>query len=164
MKLEEWKTYRTRFLVKAKQLSSSLTFVDHLGRQHCGRKGDYLVESSDGVLSIAPRRIFEDIYVPMSLLHEPGSCEMPIRPSTLGEPKLDRLKFKAVEIEEVKFAKSPIVREPVDETGLVRQNMVHSDLVRPDIVRPEEAPRSRARKLPQPCGDRRVSASRLGLM
>lgn len=65
MKSEEWKSYRTRFLVNAKQLSSSLTFVDHLGRQHLGRKGDYLVESSDGVLSITPRRIFEDIYVPM---------------------------------------------------------------------------------------------------
>jgi hypothetical protein len=35
-----------------------------LGRQHSGRKGDYLVESSDGVLRIAPRQIFEDIYVP----------------------------------------------------------------------------------------------------
>jgi len=66
MKSAEWKTYRTRFLVKAKQLSSNLTFVDHLGRQHCGRKGDYLVESFDGVLSIAPRQIFEDVYVPMS--------------------------------------------------------------------------------------------------
>ena len=63
MKPVEWKTYRTRFLVKAKQLSSSLSFVDALGRQHCGRKGDYLVESSDGVVSIAPRQIFEDIYV-----------------------------------------------------------------------------------------------------
>src|SRR5580704_12309274 len=75
MKSEEWKSYRTRFLVKAKQLSSSLSFVDHLGRQHCGRKGDYLVESSDGVLSIAPRRIFEDIYVSMTLSHEPGVAE-----------------------------------------------------------------------------------------
>jgi len=65
MKSEQWKTYRTRFLVKAKQLSSSLSFVDHLGRQHCGRKGDYLVESSEGILCIAPRRIFEDIYVPL---------------------------------------------------------------------------------------------------
>jgi hypothetical protein len=63
MKPAEWKTYRTRFLVKAKQLSSSLSFVDALGRQHSGRKGDYLVESSDGVVSIAPRQIFEDIYV-----------------------------------------------------------------------------------------------------
>lgn len=67
MKSREWKTYRTRFLVKAKQLNSSLSFVDSLGRQHSGRKGDYLVESSDGVISIAPKRIFEDIYVPMLL-------------------------------------------------------------------------------------------------
>lgn len=65
MKTEEWKTYRTRFLVKAKQLSSTLTFVDHLGRRHSGRKGDYLVESIDGVISITPRQIFEDIYVVM---------------------------------------------------------------------------------------------------
>ena len=67
MKSEEWKTYRTRFLVKAKQLSSSLSFVDSLGRQHSGRKGDYLVESSEGVVSIAPRQIFEDIYVAMGV-------------------------------------------------------------------------------------------------
>src|SRR5271168_3779023 len=60
-----WITYRTRFLVKAKQLTTSLTFADVLGRQHSGRKGDYLVESSDGVLRIAPRQIFEDIYVPL---------------------------------------------------------------------------------------------------
>jgi hypothetical protein len=67
MKYDQWKTYRTRFLVKAKQLSSSLSFTDHLGRQHCGRKGDYLVESCDGVLTITPRQIFEDVYVPMLL-------------------------------------------------------------------------------------------------
>ncbi|MFZ0770519.1 MAG: hypothetical protein WCA49_16140 [Candidatus Sulfotelmatobacter sp.] len=60
-----WITYRTRFLVKAKQLTTSLTFTDVLGRPHSGRKGDYLVESSDGVLRIAPRQIFEDIYVPL---------------------------------------------------------------------------------------------------
>jgi hypothetical protein len=64
-KTSPWKTYRTRFLVKAKQLSCSLVFTDSLGRQHSGRKGDYLVESSDGVLSIAPRQIFEDVYVTM---------------------------------------------------------------------------------------------------
>ena len=66
MKIGVWKTYRTRFLVKAKQLKSNLSFVDHLGRQHSGRKGDYLVESSDGVISIARRQIFEDIYVAMN--------------------------------------------------------------------------------------------------
>ncbi|HYM76319.1 MAG TPA: hypothetical protein VE377_10110 [Candidatus Dormibacteraeota bacterium] len=98
MKSAEWKTYRTRFLVKAKQLSSSLSFVDPLGRQHSGRKGDYLVESSDGVVSIAPRQIFEDIYVPMMLQDETA----------------DRLDLR--------------------------------------------------RKLPQPCRDRRLSATRMGLM
>ena len=71
MKASEWKTYRTRFLVKAKQLSSSLTFTDPLGRQHSGRKGDYLVEFSDGALRIAPRHFFEDVYVPMALDDEP---------------------------------------------------------------------------------------------
>jgi hypothetical protein len=65
MKANSWVTYRTRFLVKAKQLTTSLTFTDDLGRQHSGRKGDYLVESSDGILRIAPRQIFEDIYVPL---------------------------------------------------------------------------------------------------
>jgi len=67
-----WITYRTRFLVKAKQLSTSLTFVDLLGRHHSGRKGDYLVESADGVLSIAPRQIFEDIYVPLQASQTPS--------------------------------------------------------------------------------------------
>jgi hypothetical protein len=69
-----WITYRTRFLVKAKQLTTSLAFTDLLGRQHSGRKGDYLVESSDGVLRIAPRQIFEDIYVPL------------LASETLGQP------------------------------------------------------------------------------
>src|SRR5580704_16425856 len=99
MKSEQWTTYRTRFLVKAKQLSSSLSFVDHLGRQHCGRKGDYLVESSDGVLSIAPRRIFEDIYVPMTLRQQPGANDPVINDPALSQntssaPMLDRLKLE----------------------------------------------------------------------
>jgi len=78
-----WITYRTRFLVNAKQLSTSLTFTDSLGRQHSGRKGDYLVESSDGVLRIAPRQIFEDIYVP---LLEPEAVEQPTTPTTTSLP------------------------------------------------------------------------------
>jgi hypothetical protein len=80
MKSMEWKTYRTRFLVKAKQLNSNFSFVDALGRQHSGRKGDYLVESSDGVISITPRRIFEDIYVPIMADPESRTHEM-VRPS-----------------------------------------------------------------------------------
>jgi hypothetical protein len=161
MKSEEWKSYRTRFLVNAKQLNSSLSFVDHLGRQHRGRKGDYLVESSDGVISIAPRRIFEDIYVPMPLSHQPGSGESPqtmsresmIRESVMEMPKftkasIDHLKFGALEIEEIKLRVSPAGRQPIsptvpgqnDETVAVR------------------------RKLPQSCRERRGSAEHLRLM
>jgi hypothetical protein len=62
----EWTTYRTRFLIKARQLNAPLSFVDCIGREHSGQKGDYLVLSSDGSRRIAPREIFEDIYVPMN--------------------------------------------------------------------------------------------------
>jgi hypothetical protein len=61
----EWKIYRTRFLIKAKQLTQPFAFVDALGREHYGHTGDYLVESSNGSRRIAPRQIFEDIYVAM---------------------------------------------------------------------------------------------------
>jgi hypothetical protein len=129
MKSEEWKTYRTRFLVKAKQLSSTLTFVDHLGRQHCGRKGDYLVESSDGVLSIAPRRIFEDIYVSMSQLnsHDPSTTE------PLADLKPQGLKFQPLQIAEVKFAKSPAADSgaAVGREQAVRRKLPQSCRVRP---------------------------------
>jgi hypothetical protein len=63
----EWNIYRTRFLIRAKQLTEPLAFVDTLGRKHSGLAGDYLVESSDGSRRIAPRQIFEDIYVPMAM-------------------------------------------------------------------------------------------------
>lgn len=59
----EWHVYRTRFLIKAKQLTAATAFVDVLGREHHGKVGDYLVESSDGTLRIAPKEIFEDVYV-----------------------------------------------------------------------------------------------------
>ena len=60
-----WQIYRTRFLIRAKQLTAPLEFRDALGREHCGQAGDYLVESSDGTHRIAPREIFEDVYVAM---------------------------------------------------------------------------------------------------
>jgi len=62
---DEWSVYRTRFLVRAKQLTKALVFIDALGREHRGAPGDYLVQSSEGLLRIAPREIFEDVYVPM---------------------------------------------------------------------------------------------------
>ena len=65
-----WKIYRTRFLIKARQLTQPLLFVDALGREHCGQPGDYLVESSDGARRIAPRLIFEDVYVAMGPAEE----------------------------------------------------------------------------------------------
>ncbi|MFY9912394.1 MAG: hypothetical protein WCF22_02265 [Candidatus Sulfotelmatobacter sp.] len=65
MNADSWITYRTRFLVKAKQLTSSFSFTDALGRRHSGRKGDYLAEFSDGILRILSREFFEDVYVPL---------------------------------------------------------------------------------------------------
>jgi hypothetical protein len=76
----EWNTYRTRFLIRAKQLTEPLAFTDALGRDHCGAPGDYLVESSEGVLRIAPRAIFEDIYVQME--DQEVDC-----PRTLEQPR-----------------------------------------------------------------------------
>jgi hypothetical protein len=69
--LNDWTTYRTRFLIRAKQLDQPLTFVDCLGREHSGSPGDYLVLSSDGSRRIAPREIFEDIYVPLNRPEDP---------------------------------------------------------------------------------------------
>jgi hypothetical protein len=114
MKSSEWKTYRTRFLVKAKQLNSSLSFVDHLGRQHCGRKGDYLVESFDGVLSIAPRQIFEDVYVPMSAADQQDPTqpdESPLTANAADEIPANQLRAEALNIERIKEA-SPRAAEP----------------------------------------------------
>jgi hypothetical protein len=65
--------YRTRFLVKARQLTVPLVFVDTLGREQRGRAGDYLVEAADGSRSIQRRQIFEDIYVAMETTEQPVS-------------------------------------------------------------------------------------------
>jgi hypothetical protein len=134
MKSVEWKTYRTRFLVKAKQLSSNLSFTDHLGRQHCGRRGDYLVESYDGVLSIAPRQIFEDIYVPMCASPDPSDGNSDQDDSPLQK----QLRFEPLRIEKIKT-----------DFGDGQQR----------VTSLERMPR--IRKSPQPV---RVGASRLRLM
>jgi hypothetical protein len=142
MKSVEWKTYRTRFLVKAKQLNSSLSFTDHLGRQHCGRKGDYLVESCDGVLSIAPRRIFEDIYVQMGLTSGPapqGSPEL----AESSPVNRDNLRLASLPAEPLRIEK--IKTNFRDDYGSIAL---------------EKNPRTN-RKTPQPV---RVSCPRLGLM
>jgi hypothetical protein len=83
----DWQVYRTRFLVKARQLTEPLVFTDALGREHRGEKGDYLVESSDGSQRIAPKDIFEDIYVAMG----PADSEnWPAAASRKSLPELSR--------------------------------------------------------------------------
>ena|SRR5579872_6202329 len=140
MKSQQWKTYRTRFLVKAKQLTSTLSFTDHLGRQHCGRKGDYLVESYEGVLSIAPRHIFEDIYVQMSARNSAA----PISPLSDEE---SMLKDGVLRAEEIRV-------ERIRDTGFRFQpdTIVHKDQPTSSRVR---------RKSPQPVRD---PAPRVSLM
>jgi hypothetical protein len=63
---DPWNVYRTRFLVRARQLTEPLLFTDSLGREHSGQPGDYLVEFSDGILRITTQALFEDIYVPFA--------------------------------------------------------------------------------------------------
>lgn len=71
--MTDWKIYRTRFLVKATRLSAQFAVTDSLGRVHHGREGDYLVQASDGSCRIAPRHVFEDIYVEL----EPAAAHLP---------------------------------------------------------------------------------------
>jgi len=144
MKSVEWKTYRTRFLVRAKKLNYALSFTDHLGRQHCGRKGDYLVESSEGVLSIAPRQIFEDIYVPMPRARK-GTPDFE-RHENLLDVQAGNLQFSTIPVEDVKV--ETIGEETFRHPAADRR--AHHD----------PPPRAR-RKLPQPV---RTSIPRLGLM
>lgn len=86
MNLEsQWTVYRTRFLVRARQLTEPLVFTDALGREQSGRPGDYLVESSDGIKRITSQALFQDIYVPLvqphgapGVLTAPGSRAAPV--------------------------------------------------------------------------------------
>jgi hypothetical protein len=83
-----WVTYRTRFLVKARQLTTSVTFTDLLERQHSGVPGDYLVESSDGIFRIASRQIFEDIYVPLLADEPPKQDKTMPNPDPWGQSEM----------------------------------------------------------------------------
>ncbi len=142
MKSVEWKTYRTRFLIKAKQLNSPLSFTDPLGRTHCGRKGDYLVESYEGVVSITPRQIFEDIYVAMVEAEVSSACEKTPE-GMLSRRMNDDIALPSC-LDDFEFEDVPRLPQPLARAR-------HDDA----RVR---------RKLPQPCRDRRSPNSRLGLM
>jgi len=77
-----WNTYRTRFLVRAQQLTEPVTFTDVLGREHHGNLGDYLVQSSHG-LRVAPREVFEDVYV----LFKGEEVELPSPSTAVSNPE-----------------------------------------------------------------------------
>ena len=77
-----WNTYRTRFLVRAQQLTEPMTFTDVLGREHHGNPGDYLVQSPHG-LRVAPREVFEDVYV----LFKGEEAALPSRSSAASNPE-----------------------------------------------------------------------------
>jgi len=145
MKSSEWKTYRTRFLVQAKPLSSSLTFIDPLGRQHSGRKGDYLVES-DGMLRIAPRQIFEDIYVNISP-----------REARKSDGAKNKKKQAARHYHEEVFSPASEVSHHSDQVSQARRKPVQKI----SHLAPGGPPLRR--KLPQPSRDR-LPGSGLGIM
>jgi hypothetical protein len=187
MKSAEWKTYRTRFLVQAKQLNSALSFVDPLGRTHCGRRGDYLVESSDGVISIAPRQIFEDIYVPISanevcaeensgekISEESKTNDTEARESRIGERQLASLRLEKKKVRAAKLPRSArgekLCACPTGGLNIEPLEIEEMD-VRPIGSRPpaysqelrREEPARVRRKMPQPVNDRTPSP-RLGWM
>ena len=68
---DDWKVYRTRYLVRARRLAAPLAILDSSGKEQIGHEGDYLVECSDGSHRIAPRQIFDDIYVEINAAVEP---------------------------------------------------------------------------------------------
>lgn len=75
----QWIVYRTRFLVRAQQLTQPLVFTDALGREQSGRPGDYLVETSAGVRRITAKALFEDIYVSLAQNNgAPGVLALPV--------------------------------------------------------------------------------------
>ncbi|HSZ61290.1 MAG TPA: hypothetical protein VK828_05815 [Terriglobales bacterium] len=78
----QWTVYRTRFLVRARQLTEPVAFTDALGREQSGQPGDYLVEFSDGIKRITNQALFEDIYVPLE-----GSQSVPAQHQSM-EKKL----------------------------------------------------------------------------
>jgi hypothetical protein len=82
----QWTVYRTRFLVRAQQLSAPLVFTDALGREQSGQPGDYLVETSEGIKRITTQALFEDIYVPLAQNSNNGASAVLARPVSRTAP------------------------------------------------------------------------------
>lgn len=132
-----WNVYRTRFLIKAKQLDAPLSFTDPLGREHHGDKGDYLVESADGLQRIAPREIFEDIYVPMG----PASATWPssIRRPALPDPATLRTTYSVTS-----QTQPPRSMEAATVVPSTRTNRT-ATAIDPALISRTSAPRSNSR-------------------
>ena len=86
----QWTVYRTRFLVRARQLTEPLIFTDALGREQSGRTGDYLVETQEGLRRITTRALFEDIYV--ALAQNNGAPSVLARSVTRASPEEDHMR------------------------------------------------------------------------
>jgi hypothetical protein len=140
-----WITYRTRFLVKAKQLNTSLNFTDVLGRQHSGVRGDYLVESSEGVLTIAPRQIFEDIYVPLPI----------------GQGETQQAETPAGETQENGGTPNFFTTRPHQESAVRKTSQPNQPTRHRETFSSLPLPPTFARKAVQPYRDRLSSASDL---
>jgi hypothetical protein len=79
----QWSVYRTRFLVRARQLTEPLIFINAVGREQIGQPGDYLVEFSDGIRRTITQTLFEDVYVPVAQINgAPGVLPGTALPST----------------------------------------------------------------------------------
>jgi hypothetical protein len=89
----QWTVYRTRFLVRARQLTEPLVFTDALGREQSGLPGDYLAETQEGIRRVTTRALFEDIYVP--LVQNNGAPAALARPVTRASPEQDRVRASA---------------------------------------------------------------------
>jgi hypothetical protein len=83
----QWIVYRTRFLVRARQLTEPLVFTNAVGREQYGEPGDYLVEFSDGIRRITTQALFEDIYVPITEPYEANLREIQRRQPGWNEMK-----------------------------------------------------------------------------
>jgi hypothetical protein len=82
-----WTIYRTRFLVRARQLTEPFVFTDSLGREQSGRPGDYLVESADGIRRITSQALFDDIYVPLVQSRSKSGPDVVVRPAARAMPE-----------------------------------------------------------------------------
>jgi hypothetical protein len=91
----DWQTYRTRFTIRARILSAPLSFVDALGREQNGKRGDYLVESN-GMVTITARHIFEDVYVPLDTQTQVGTAALgrPAEQSSAAPPRKSPISTK----------------------------------------------------------------------